>query len=126
MPKVNCAVVGCSGSIYGINKCKKEPCLEQGDKNVVKRQRPNCERIYSVYCFPAEMTKGKERNALIQALKRENTNRTKWTPKGSDKISSLHFVDGIPTKANSLPTMQRKVKHEQRKVKWKLESLTMK
>ena len=56
------------------------------------------------------MTKGKERererDAWIQALKRENQNRTNWTPKSSDKICSLHFVDGIPTKANPLPTMK--------------------
>ena len=89
MPKVNCAVVGCS-STYGINKWKNELCLEHGDKNVVKGQCPNCERPYSLYCFLAEMTR-------IQALK--------WTPKSSDMICSLHFVDGIPTKANPLPTM---------------------
>ena len=38
MPKVNCAVAGCSSSTYGINKWKKEPCLENGDKNVVEGQ----------------------------------------------------------------------------------------
>ena len=60
-------------------------------------QCPNREIPYSVYCFPAEMTKGKERDARIQALQRENQNRTNWTPKISD---------GIPTKANQLPTMR--------------------
>ena len=30
MPKVNCALVGCSSSIYGINSWKKECCLEHG------------------------------------------------------------------------------------------------
>ena len=49
------------------------------------------------------MTKGK--GTWIQAFKRENPNRTKWTPKSSDRTCSLHFVDGIPTKANPLPTM---------------------
>ena len=44
MPKVNCAFVGCSSSICGIIKWKKEPCLEYEDKNVVKGQCPNCER----------------------------------------------------------------------------------
>ena len=45
------------------------------------------------------MTKGKERerererDEWIQALKRENPNRTKWTPKSSDRICSLHFAD---------------------------------
>ena len=32
--------------------------------------------------------------------------QTKSTPKSSDRICSLHFVDGIPTKANPLPTMK--------------------
>ena len=31
--------------------------------------------------------------------------QTKSTPKSSDRICSLHFVDGIPTEANPLPTM---------------------
>ena len=71
MPKVNCGFVGCSSSTYGINKWEKEPCLEHGDKNVVKGQCPNCERPLSLYCFPAEMKKGKENgfkvsNEIIQ------------------------------------------------------------
>ena len=105
MPKVNCAVAECSSRTYGINRWKQEPCLEHGDNNVVKGPCPNCERLYSLYCFPAEMTKGKERDAWIQALKRRNPSRTKWTPKTSDRICSLHFVDGIPTKENPSPTM---------------------
>ena len=36
MPKINCAVVGCSSSTYGINKWKKEPSLERGDKSAVE------------------------------------------------------------------------------------------
>lgn len=56
---------------------KKERCFEHGDKNEVKGQYPNCERPYSLYCFPADMTKDKERDDRIQALTRENRNRTK-------------------------------------------------
>ena len=55
MAKVYCAVVRCSSSTYGINEWKKGPCLEDGDKNVVKGQCSNCERPYSFYCFPAEI-----------------------------------------------------------------------
>ena len=62
MSKVNCAVFGCSSSAYRINKWEKETCLEHGDKRVVKGQYPNYERPYSLYCFPAEMKKGKERD----------------------------------------------------------------
>ena len=53
---------------------------------MVKGKCPNCERPCSLYCFPVEMTKGKERDEWIQALKRENPNITKWTPKNSDRI----------------------------------------
>ena len=37
---------------------------------------------------------------IVQTVKGENPNRTKWTPESSDRICSLHFVDGIPTKEN--------------------------
>ena len=50
------------------------------------------------------MSKGKERDLWTQALKRENLSRAKWTPKSSDRICSLHFVDGISAKANPLTT----------------------
>ena len=60
MSEVNCAFVRCSGSTYGINKRKKVPSLEHGDKKLVNGQCPNCERPDSIYCFPAETTKGRE------------------------------------------------------------------
>ena len=50
------------------------------------------------------MSKGKERDLWTQALKRKNLSRAKWTPKSSDRICSLHFVDGISAKANPLTT----------------------
>ena len=99
MPKVNCDVVGCSSSTYRINKRKKEPFLEHVDKNVVKGQFPNCERPYTVFQLRWQKTK-RERDAWIQAFKRENPSRTKWNLTSSDRICSLHFVDGIPTNAN--------------------------
>ena len=51
MPKINCATVGYNSSTYGVNKWKKEPCLEHGDKNVVKGHCPNYERSYSLCGF---------------------------------------------------------------------------
>ena len=45
MPKINCATVGYNSSTYRVNKWKKEPCLEHGDKNVVKGHCPNYERL---------------------------------------------------------------------------------
>ena len=53
------------------------------------------------------MTKGKERerDEWIQALKPENPSQTKWTSRNSDRICLLNVENGIPTKANSLPTI---------------------
>ena len=79
IPKLNCALVGCSNSsTYGISE--KKSCLEHGYKSIVKGQCPNCEIRYSFYCFPAEMTNGKKRDEWIQPLKWESPNRTKCTP----------------------------------------------
>ena len=90
MSKVNCAFVRCSSNNCGINKWKKVPSFEQGDKNLVKGQCPNCERPYSLYCFPAELTKGKE----------------KWMDSDSQtRKSKQNFLDGIPNEANSFPTI---------------------
>ena len=75
MPKVNCAVVGCSSSTYRINKWKKEPCLEHGHKNVVKGQCPSCEKPYSLYQiheFRLHVSRDTlMRDTRIQALKQE-------------------------------------------------------
>ena len=37
--------------------------------------------------------------------KTRKSKKNKMDPKNSDRICSLRFVDGIPTKANPLPTM---------------------
>ena len=71
MPKVN----------SGINKLKKEPCLEHGGKDLVKEQCPNCERSCSLYYFLTEMEKGKERDEWIQALKTRKSKQNKLDPK---------------------------------------------
>ena len=97
MPKVNCTVLGCnSSSTYGINKWKKEPCLEHGNKNVVNRQCPNCERC------PYSLQRERCMDSDSQTRK---SKQDKIDPKCSDRICSYHFVDGIPTKANPLLTM---------------------
>ena len=46
-----------------------------------------------------------DKKQRIQDFKRGNTNRMKWTLKCRDSICLLHFVDGIPTKANPLLIM---------------------
>ena len=41
----------------------------------------------------------------IKALRREFINKTLWQPTGSDRVCSIHFVDGIPSTANLTPTL---------------------
>ena len=69
MPKINCATVGYNSSTYGVNKWKKEPCLEHGDKNVVKGHCPNYERLIVFAVFHLKWQRVK-RDEWIQALKR--------------------------------------------------------
>ena len=90
MPKVNCAVVGCSSSTYGINKQRKERCLEHGDKNVVKGQCLNCERPYSLYCFPTEMTKAKKEMHEFRL-----SNKKTQTEQNSPQKAVIGFVHYI-------------------------------
>ena len=105
MPKVNCAVVGCSSSTYGINKWKKEPCLEHGDKNVVKAQCPNSQRkdliVFSVFQLRWQKAK-RETHGFRFSNEKIQTDQN-WPQKAV--ICSLLPGDGIAAIANPLPTM---------------------
>ena len=48
---------------------------------------------------------GEKRKLWIKALKRENKDKTAWLPRNSDRVCSIHFIDGIPTAANPVPTL---------------------
>ena len=41
----------------------------------------------------------------IKALKRENKEKTAWLPGYSDRVCSIHFIDGILAAANPVPTL---------------------
>ena len=40
-----------------------------------------------------------------KALKRENKDKIVWFPRNSDRVCSIHFIDGIPSAANVVPTL---------------------
>ena len=40
-----------------------------------------------------------KRKLWIKALKRENKDNTAWLPRNSDRVCSIHFIDGIPSSA---------------------------
>ena len=51
----------------------------------------------------------------IKALKREKKNKTAWLPGYSDRVCSIHFIDGIPTAANPVPILHLGYEKEVRK-----------
>ena len=104
MPKVNFAVIGCTNSTYRLNKWKKEICNEH-EQNISRKECSLCEKPFLLYKFPAAKQKNKERQLWIKALRREIINKTLWQPKGSDRVCSIHLVDGIPSTANPAPTL---------------------
>ena len=70
MPKVNCAVIGCTISTYRLNKWKKEVCNEH-EQNISSKECSLCEKPFLFYKFPAAKQKNKERQLWIKALIRK-------------------------------------------------------
>lgn len=101
MPKVNCAVIGCSNSTYKLKKWRDQPCEKHNQPN----KRSCCPPPFRLYCFPSKLKKSLERQKWVNLLKRENRNKTVWDPCESDRICSEHFVDKEPTLANPVPTI---------------------
>ena len=87
-----------------IYKWRKEPCTVHERKT---RKECGCwlEPPYKLFCFPSELKNAKARKIWIGRLRRENKDRSPWIPGVSDRVCSAHFVDGIPTVANSDPTI---------------------
>ena len=98
--KGNCAVVGCTNSTYRLNKWRQEMCLEHHMVN----DKCTCKRPFKLF-FPSRLRNGDKRTLWIQAMKRENTDKTKWDPTDSDRVCSDHFVDGQPTPSNPNPSI---------------------
>ena len=107
MPKVNCAVIGCTNSKYQLNKWTLEICdaHQHPGSCITKGNCKDCEKPFALYCFPSVLKNGEKRKLWIKALKRENKGKAAWLPKNSDRVCSIHFVDGIPTAANPVPTL---------------------
>ena len=107
MPKVNCAVIGCTNSTYRLNKWTLEICDAHHHPGscITKGNCKDCEKPFALYCFPSVLKNGEKRKLWIKALKRENKDKTAWLPRNSDRVCSIHFIDGIPTAANPVPTL---------------------
>ena len=93
MPKVNCSVIGCSNRAYKIN------CKKKGDYS-------ECKPRFYLHTFPGPIKCKQVREAWIKAVRREPFDKIgSWQPAPSDRVCSIHFVDGSATDENPIPTI---------------------
>ena len=106
--KGNCAVIGCTNSSYRLNKWKKEIC--------VTHNRPHqlcpCDRPFKLLFFPGKIRYIEQRETWIRLLRRETSSKSKWEPCDSDRVCSIHFIDGEPTNDNPNPSLKLGYDHE--------------
>ena len=110
MPKVNCSVTGCLSSTYKINKWKKETCTEhnlEAEGNCKKKvDCIECRSPFHLHTFPGPIKCKQLREACIKAVRREPFDKKgSWQPAPSDWVCFIHFVDGLATDENPIPTL---------------------
>eukprot|EP00795_Rhopilema_esculentum_P006577 gene6577-12113_t len=103
MGKSNCAVIGCANSSYRLVKWKKSLCETHKHQ---QHEACGCPEPFCLYCFPGPKRYKEQRDRWIKAVKREKKGKKSWSPCNSDRVCSAHFIDGIPTAANSDPVLE--------------------
>lgn len=103
MGPVNCAVINCTNNSRKLSKWKATNC--EHDSSKLKKDCECCHSPFRLFCFPGSVRYGEQRRKWIQALRRENADKSKWEPSKSDRVCSDHFVDKIPTEAHPIPTL---------------------
>ena len=86
MPKVNCAVVGCTNSTYKLNKWKKEWCTIH---NILNENCP-CKRPFQLFSFPSVKRNYEKRSIWINAMKRKGEKGKTWEP--HESVEFAHFI----------------------------------
>ena len=61
MPKVICAVIGCTNNTYRLNKWKNEVC--EGHNK--KKEECQCNRPFELYCFPSTLRNNEQGKDLL-------------------------------------------------------------
>ena len=110
MPKVNCSVIGCSNSTCKITKWKKETCTEHNLEvkgNCKKKENClECKPPFHLPTFSVFIECKQLREAWIKAMRREPFDKKgSWQPAASDRVCSIHFVDGLATDENPIPML---------------------
>ena len=98
----NCAVIGCTQNTTKISNWKETICETHGQPH----KNCPCNQPYTFCYFPSKNNYLHHRVKWIEALRRVNADRSVWEPCQSDRVCSVHFVDGVPTEQNPYPTLQ--------------------
>ena len=71
MPKVNCAVIGCTNSTYQLNKWTLEICDANHHPGscITKGNCKDCEKSFALYCFPSFLKNEEKRKLYIKERK---------------------------------------------------------
>ncbi|XP_052221056.1 uncharacterized protein LOC127837749 [Dreissena polymorpha] len=88
-----CVVVGCSNNQRDLYRWKNTICAEHGEQN----ENCICLAPFKFHCLPLNAERRREWLGVI--------NRKDFNPASKAVVCSLHFVDGLPTKKNPLPTV---------------------
>ena len=110
----NCAVIGCTNSTYRLKKWEESLCYEPNHNGILKKHC-GCNPPYRLYMFPSLKRNGEKRKQWVDLLKRVTDHKGPWSPCGSDRVCSDHFVDGIPTFENPNPSLKLGYEIKERK-----------
>ena len=99
----NCAVIGCTNSTYRLKIWKKSTC--EIHEAIAHKDCP-CEPPFRLHTFPSKLRFGAIREGWIRAINRVTKRKTPWQPGPSDTVCSRHFVNGVPTAADPMPTLE--------------------
>ena len=104
MPTCICAVVGCSNNTYHLRNWKADFCklhnCNFGTRICI------CNPPFILFPFPTEKKDQERRQRWIKNINRKDPNTGKlWNPTYNDRVCSIHFINGKPTKENPDPCL---------------------
>ena len=119
MLKVNFYVIGCSNSTYKIKKMEERNFHRIQPWSWRKKEREiECKPPFHLHIFLCPIKCKQLREAWIKAVKREPFDKKgSWQLAASDWVCSIHFVDGLATDENSIPTLF--LGYESKEKKWR-------
>ncbi|XP_066910973.1 uncharacterized protein [Clytia hemisphaerica] len=101
----NCAVIGCKNSTYRLKKWRTSTCYEPGHNRMMKMDC-GCSPPFQLFAFPSVQLNFDKRKIWIQKMNRVKADKSSWVPVESDRVCSVHFVDGFPTVKHPSPELE--------------------